>query len=137
MPRSSFVNEVLPTILVMLKNIADTFLKGVMESGSDSESEVVPAHRLATHILRVHDNLMQMNQVISAALHDFRVTHSRVLIGDELGYWVRPRSTAWFSQFLLHEYEDDRWVELFRFNKASISHLARVLAPHCERSDTK
>jgi hypothetical protein len=49
---------------------------------------------------------------------------------------VLPRSTAWFSQFLLHEYSDDRWVSNFRFTKAAVFHLATLLAPYCERQDT-
>jgi len=34
-------------------------------------------------------------------------------ISQELGHWVKPQSTMWFSKFLLTKYKDDRWVENF------------------------
>jgi hypothetical protein len=56
----------------------------------------------------VHDALVNMNSIIASVLHDFRVAHARTILDEELGFWVLPRSTAWFLHFLLYEYNDDR-----------------------------
>jgi hypothetical protein len=78
-----------------------------------------------------------MNTIVASVLHDFRLAHARTILDDELRFWVRPRSTTWFSQFLLHEYYDDRWVANFRFTKVAVFYMAAVLAPHCEHQDTR
>ena len=70
-------------------------------------------------------------------LHDFKLAHARYILDDELGFWVLLQSTAWFSQFFLHEYNDDRWVLNFRFTKAAAIGIAGVLASYCERQDTR
>jgi hypothetical protein len=131
------VNDDIPTILVMIKSVADNISAGYVESSSESESRGRRFAGISKAVLSVHDALVKTTVVVSLALHDFRLVHARVLLDEELGFWVLPRSTAWFSQFLLHEYEDKRWVELFRFNKAAIFNLARVLSRHCERMNTK
>ena len=59
------------------------------------------------------------------------------LLDDDLGYWVRPRSTTWFSRFLLCEYDDTRWIQMFRMNKAAVFALAELLAPQVQKADTK
>jgi hypothetical protein len=48
---------------------------------------------------------------------------------------VLPHSTAWFSQFLLHKYNDDRWVAIFRFTKEALFGITALLAPHHERQN--
>jgi hypothetical protein len=87
----------------------------------------------STRATRVHNALVDMNTIIASVLHNFRLVHACTILDEELGFWVLPRSTAWFSQFLLHEYSDDRWVANFRFTKATIFRMAALLAPHCER----
>jgi hypothetical protein len=57
---------------------------------------------------RVHNALVDMNTIIASVLHDFRLAHARTILDNELGFWVLPKSTTWFSQFLLHEYSDNR-----------------------------
>jgi len=48
------------------------------------------------------------NLVTSAALNSFRLCTSVHVLGDDLGFWVKPRSTTWFSRFLLEQYDKDR-----------------------------
>ena len=43
-----------------------------------------------------------------AALHSFQLCNNLLLGDHELGYWVKPRSTTWFSRFVVEEYNDDR-----------------------------
>jgi hypothetical protein len=53
------------------------------------------------------------------ALYSFQLCNNLLLGDHELGYWVKPRSTTWFSRFVVEEYNDDRWSSLFRMTKAS------------------
>jgi hypothetical protein len=85
----------------------------------------------------VHDTLVDMNTVIAYVLHDFRLVHARTILDEELGFWILPRSTTWFSHFLLHEYDDRRWVQNFRFTKDIVFQMSNVLALVCARKDTK
>ena len=62
---------------------------------------------------------------------------SLYLLPDDLGFWVKPQSTTWFSRFLMAEYDDRRWLEMFRMTKASVFALVDLLAPHVRRKDTK
>jgi hypothetical protein len=39
--------------------------------------------------------------VTRAALHNFRICNIFSLLDDDLGFWVKPQSTTWFSRFLL------------------------------------
>jgi hypothetical protein len=55
-----------------------------------------------------------------AALYSFQLCNNLLLGDHELGYWVKPCSTTWFSRFVVEEYNDDRWSSLFRMTKASV-----------------
>jgi hypothetical protein len=48
-----------------------------------------------------------------AALHHVRMLSIFSIVGEDLGFWVRPRSTTWFSYFVVEEFEDDRWIQCF------------------------
>lgn len=50
---------------------------------------------------------------------------------------MKPKSTTWFSRFLLHKYDDERWIEMFCFTKKEVFHLATLLAPVIRKQDTK
>jgi hypothetical protein len=126
------VEAFLPAVVVLLKNVADSLVESnevLAASDDDSSSE--------NRLRRVHKGLVDMNTIIASVLHDFRLSHARTVLDDELGYWVCPRSTAWFSQFLLHKYNDNLGVANFRFTKAVLFGLISLLAPHCERQDMK
>jgi hypothetical protein len=128
------VDEFLPAVLILLRNVADCMFDTEMLAVDGGEDSDEPPLRPVT---RLHDTLMDMNTVIASVLHDFRLAHSRTILDDELGFWVLPRSTAWFSHFLLHEYDDRRWVQNFRFTKDAVFQMSAVLAPLCARKDTK
>ena len=126
------VEEFLPIVAVLLNNVADLL--------ADTEVALAAAtdiHPPVSRITRVHGALVDMNTILASVLHDLRVAHANTIMDEELGFWVQPRSTAWFFQFLFHEYDNDRWVQNFRFSKAIVFHIASVLAPHCERQNTK
>jgi hypothetical protein len=126
------VEDFLPAVVILLKNVADSLVEtnqSLLESAGDGS--------MVNRVTRVHESLVNMNTILASMLHDFRLSHARAILDDELGFWVLPRSTAWFSQFLLHEYDDRRWVMNFRFTKAVIFRMEALLAPYCEKQDTK
>ena len=128
------VDEFLPAVLVLLWNVADSMFDTEMVAIDGGEDSDEPPLR---HVTRMHDTLTDMNTVIASVLHDFRLAHSRTILDEELGFWVLPRSTVWFSHFLFHEYDDRRWVQNFRFTKDAVFQMSAVLAPLCTRKDTK
>jgi hypothetical protein len=75
--------------------------------------------------------------VTRAALHNFRICNIFFLLDDDLGFWVKPRSTTWFSRFLLDQYDDHRWVKMFWMNKPAMFALADLLKLHVQKQDTK
>lgn len=83
------------------------------------------------------ETLVSIDTIISSILHDMFIQRAGSILDCDLGYWVLPRSTTWFSHFLLTEYDDCRWVENFRMSKASIFSIANMLAPLIAKKDTK
>ncbi len=50
---------------------------------------------------------------VSLCLHNHKMVYNVKYLTAELGNWVKPRSTTWFSIFLLIEYDNDCWLEKF------------------------
>jgi hypothetical protein len=73
----------------------------------------------------------------TTALHDHRLSCGLICFDDDLRYWVKPRSTTWFSDFMVSLYDDSRWIEQFRMDKASVADLCYRLCPHIQKQDTK
>jgi hypothetical protein len=98
------------------------------EDGSDPMWDVLTTLGETAHDPHAH---------ICSALQNFRLCTSFNVFDDDLGYWVKPRSTTWFSRFLLSEYDDSRWIQMFRMNKAAVFALSHLLCPHVLKKDTK
>jgi len=58
-----------------------------------------------------------------ATLHLMRISTMLTTIDEDLRYWVKLRSTTWFTRFLLHKYDDHYWVQMFRMSKRSVISL--------------
>jgi hypothetical protein len=131
---SAKIKEFLPAVVVLLKNVADSMVESeeALAASDNGPFDGPPRSR----VTRVHDALVDMNTIITSVLHDFILAHARCILYEELGFWVLPRLTAWFSQFLFYKYNNDRWVSNFRFTKAVVFRMAAVLAPYCKRQDT-
>jgi hypothetical protein len=50
---------------------------------------------------------------------------------------VKPHSTTWSSQFLLNQYGEDRWIQIFRMTKPTVFAHSDLLKPHVQKHDTK
>jgi hypothetical protein len=46
-------------------------------------------------------NFTEVDQTTSAAIHHMWLFSVFAIFGEDLGYWVKPRSTMWFSRFFL------------------------------------
>ena len=84
--------------------------------------------------LRPMDN---MHSTSIAALYSYQLWNNLFLVDLELGYWVKPRSTTWFSRFVIEEYDDARWSSLFRMTKADVFELSNQLRSLIEKQNTK
>jgi hypothetical protein len=41
---------------------------------------------------------------VFAIVHHVRMLSMFIVVGEDLGYWVRPRLTTWFSRFVVEEF---------------------------------
>jgi hypothetical protein len=87
-------------------------------------------------VFHVEEALVSMNTIVTSILQDFRLAHAFELIQQELGWWVLPRSTCWFSRFVFNEFDNNRWIENFCMTKNALISLSHLLCPHIERMNT-
>ena len=80
------LDKLLPTLLVLVKNVADSMVESILQCSSEFESTLGTSFTLSNHVNRVHDALVHMNTLIIVALHDFRLAHAKVLLDEELGF---------------------------------------------------
>ena len=80
---------------------------------------------------------VDMDIATHVVLQHWRLWAGLSALDEDLGFWVKPRSTTWFTKFLLEEYDDDRWINLFRMTKRSVFHLANILAPSISKKNTR
>jgi hypothetical protein len=104
-----------------------------MAGECDEEVEDQFAAVVGTLMAPIHD----AHSVLSAGLNHYRFCTLYPMFDEEVGFWVRPRSTTWFSRFLLEQYDDHRWIQMFRMSKRSIMALSDLLKPHVQRHDTR
>lgn len=96
----------LPSLVLLLQNVVDSMFRPPDAIPPDEGDGAVD-------VGEVHDTLVNLNSIVASVLHDFRIAHATTLLDKELGWWVLPRSTLWFSRFVLQEYDDNRWLENF------------------------
>ncbi len=72
-----------------------------------------------------------MNSLI---LHQHRLScfYDELLFNQDVGDWMKAKSTTWYSYFLVSQYNDSRWTEHFESNNffLKLKHLM-------EKKDTK
>jgi hypothetical protein len=80
------------------------------------------------------DVVQKTTQVIIsiAALFDYRLSFSCLHVSDALWWWVKPRSTTWFSHFLMTVYDGPRWIDHFRMSKEIVFETCNKLRPYIE-----
>jgi hypothetical protein len=119
----------LTSLIIFLRNIHMDMMP-TEQNQDDTTMEMQPFHR-------VHNTVQQMDRIVSSILHDFRISNAETLLDKELGFWIKPRSKAWFSVFLCTEYDDLRWIANFRMTKEALFRLAAILEPYIQKQNTK
>ena len=104
-------------------------------SSIDSEDDTDGESEMATEASDQHS--FDTEALTGAVIHTFRLCNVFSLLDEDLGYWVKPRSTAWFSRFLLNQYDDERWIIMFPMTKSAVQSLAELLKPIVQKKDTK
>jgi hypothetical protein len=55
-------------------------------------------------------SVLDSDRIAAAAMYNFRLCTMFNLLDDDLGFWVKSRSTTWFCRFLLSQYGKERWI---------------------------
>lgn len=92
---------------------------------------------LASIVHGLEGSVQDTESILRETLHNYRLCTTYSYFDEDVGFWVKPRSTTWFSRFLLEEYDNSRWVGIFRMTKPCVFALAELLRPHVERENTK
>jgi hypothetical protein len=83
------------------------------------------------------ENVQNMTLAADVTLHCFHVLNLQFLFPYDFGLWVKPRSTAWFSHFVIDQFDDDRWMQHFRMTKAAVFRLVDILSLHMRKQNTR
>jgi hypothetical protein len=74
---------------------------------------------------------------VSLSLHNRKMVYNAKYLTAELGHGVKPRSTTWFSIFLLIEYDNDWWLQKFHMTRGTLFDIAIQLRLLIQKHDTK
>lgn len=77
----------------------------------NSEDEEVDCQRALAD--NVDAGFADAHNELRATLHHFRLCIALNFLDDDLRFRVKRRSTTWFSRFLLDQYDDERWIQMF------------------------
>jgi hypothetical protein len=97
--------------IALLVSLYVVLVQALLES---SPSYEVPDSVMVESVFADTTALTDVQIALSAAaLHDHRLQSGLICRDDELRYWVKPRSTVWFGEFLMYAYDDSRWLSQF------------------------
>ena len=130
-PGSVFAFTAWLLLQLLHEPLCSNFIPMGPEAEEDSEDPF--AGVVGTLMGPQHDS----HALFTAGLHNYRLCTMFQMFDEDLGYWVRPRSTTWFSRFLLKQYNDHCWIQMFRMSKKPVFALADILKPHVQRQDTR
>lgn len=87
-------------LLLLLNNTENRVSLLLLETDEDDED------RLLAMAENVQAGFLDAQNEMRATLHHFRLCIAFNFLDEELGFWVKPRSTTWFSRFLLEQYDN-------------------------------
>lgn len=74
----------------------------------------------------------------SIILHQHQLSIIYNILGNvEMGDWVKARSTTWYSNFLMVQFDNKRWIEHFRVTQDVVQQLTERLRPLIGKKDTR
>jgi hypothetical protein len=54
-------------------------------------------------------------------MHNYTIFYvDELLLNQKFGDWVKARLIIWYFQFLIIQYEDQRWIEHFQVNRTFV-----------------
>jgi hypothetical protein len=73
-------------------------------------------------------SFMFETMVNAMILHSYRISYVyELLLCQKLGDWGKARSTTWYSQFFMTQYDDKRWIEHLQINIIFLRQLTKRL----------
>lgn len=75
--------------------------------------------------------------LLNTTIQNFQFCTTMNIFDEEIMYWIRLRSTTWFFRFLVDQYNNSRWLSMFKMTKGSVFCLAKIIKPHIEKKNTK
>jgi hypothetical protein len=115
-------------LLLMLLNAYNALGQQVQGESDDDYASSIDRFNLLGE-----DYIMDVDRFAAAALYNVRLCIIFYLLDEDLGFWVKPRSTTWFSRFLLGQYGEERWIQMFRLTKPFVFALSNLLKPHVQK----
>jgi hypothetical protein len=119
--------------LLLLQLHVQEMLQQALQLHAEREEDL----DVIVYVRECEENVQNMNLVAAVTLHCFRNLNLQFLFADDFGFWVKPRSTTWFSRFVIDQFDDDRWVQHFRMIEATVFRLADMLSPHIRKQNTR
>ena len=119
-------------ILFMLLNVNRSL---ILSSAYDYQEK--SSDESDTNPMQWDSTTTAMDAATQTCLHQFCFLNSFSAVDEDLGFWVKPRSTTWFSGFILEEYDDARWMQMFRFSKRAVFTLSHILGTHTQEKRYK
>lgn len=71
-------------------------------------------------------------------LHLFKISCAYEFLGNqEFGDWVKAKSTTWYFDFLMIQYDNHHWIEHFWVSKKFVQRLTLKLSPLMEKRNIR
>ena len=90
------VIALMSALIVLLLNVQDTVQQAVRLDFLNAEDPE------ALETVQVcHDILHDLHLATATSLHCFHILNCYVIFPNDFGFWVKPRSIAWFTRFVI------------------------------------
>ncbi len=103
------------------------------------EGEITTIEELVGNYWQLESKNMVFNALKNPnILHQYWLIYNfELLMSKEVGDWIKAMNTTWYSNFLMAQYNNKRWVEHFCITKKIVLQLMKKLIALIEKKDTK
>jgi hypothetical protein len=123
--------------LMLLMSSIMLLAKMMQDSIVDVDPISFTFFELDNNIVNTLQALESKYTLLFIALHEYRILFGLSVLFDDLGDWVKPKSTTWFSRFLLTKFDENHWVENFILIKATLFCIVEKLQFLLLKQDTQ
>ncbi len=91
------------------------------------EGKITTIEKLVGNYWQLESKNMVFNALKNAnILHQYwLICNFELLMSKEVGDWIKAVNTTWYSNFLMAQYDNKRWVEHFCITKNIILQLTK------------